>query len=520
MRHLVLVLGDQLNRDSAAFDDFDASLDRVWMSETPYETTHVWCHRLRIAFFLAAMRHFRDALRADGIQVDYAELAPRPEHDRGTTFGERLTLALERERAERLIVVEPGDWRVRDELIAASTRERIPLEIRPDRTFLCSTEDFNDYAGEHRGLPLESFYRWMRKRLKILVEADGSPVGGRWNFDTENRKGFGRRGPAPRPPLTRFVPDATTRDVIDRVERRFHDHPGTLSHFGLPVTRAEALALLHDFVDHRLADFGTHQDAMWIGEPFLSHSRLSAALNVKLISAREVIDAVLAAARERDLPLNSIEGFVRQIVGWREFVRGLYWRLMPSYAERNALDAHRPLPAFFWTGDTDMRCLQECTTQLLRHGYAHHIQRLMVFGNFALLAGVDPLAFHDWHMAMYADAIDWVSLPNAFGMSQYADGGVVGTKPYIASGRYIARMSNYCSGCRYDPTRATGNDACPFTTLYWDFLDRHRDRLADNPRMRYPLQNLAAKESDERARIRQRAAEWLARLERPNPSVL
>ncbi len=226
MRHLVLVLGDQLNRDSAAFDGFDATRDRVWMSETPHETTHVWCHRLRIAFFLAAMRHFRDALRADGIEVDYAELAPRPEDDRGATFGERLTLALERERAERLIVVEPGDWRVRDELIATAARERIPLEIRPDRTFLCSTDDFNDYAGEHRGLPLESFYRWMRKRLKILVEDDGSPVGGRWNFDTENRKGFGRRGPAPRPPLPRFVPDATTRDVIDRVEHRFDDHPG------------------------------------------------------------------------------------------------------------------------------------------------------------------------------------------------------------------------------------------------------------------------------------------------------
>src|SRR5687768_1057559 len=230
---------------------------------------------------------------------------------------------------------------------------------------------------------------------------------------------------------------------------------GTLSHFDLPVTRADALALLRDFVEHRLADFGTHQDAMWIGEPFLSHSRLSAALNVKLISAREVIEAVLEAHRERDLPLNSVEGFVRQVVGWREFVRGIYWRLMPSYAERNALDAHRPLPAFFWTGDTDMRCLHECTTQLLSYGYAHHIQRLMVFGNFALLAGVDPLSFHDWHMAMYVDAIDWVSLPNAFGMSQHADGGVVGTKPYIASGRYIARMSNYCSGCRYDPMRAT-----------------------------------------------------------------
>jgi deoxyribodipyrimidine photolyase-related protein len=519
MRHLVLVLGDQLNRDSAAFDGFDAARDRVWMSETPHETTHVWCHRLRIAFFLAAMRRFRDALRAEGMAVDYAELAPHARDDRGTTFGDRLALALSRERADRLIVVEPGDWRVREELLATAARLNVPLEIRPDRTFLCSTEDFADYAAAHRGLPLEAFYRWMRQRLQILVEADGSPVGGRWNFDADNRKGFGRRGPTA-PPLPRFEPDETTRAVIALVDARFSAHPGSLSHFDLPVTRTDAVTLLRDFIAHRLADFGTHQDAMWLGEPFLSHSRLSAALNVKLVSAREVVDAVLDAARDRELPLNSVEGFIRQIVGWREFVRGIYWRLMPGYAARNALEAHRPLPALFWSGDTDMRCLHECTTQLLRHGYAHHIQRLMVFGNFALLAGVEPLAFHDWHMAMYVDAIDWVSLPNAFGMSQHADGGVVGTKPYIASGRYIARMSNYCKGCRYDPTRATGTDACPFTTLYWDFLDRHRKRLADNPRMRYPLQNLAAKDADERALIRQQAAACLDRLDRPGTSVL
>ena len=505
VRNLVLVLGDQLNRDSAAFDGFDASCDAVWMSETPHETTHVWCHKLRIAFFLSAMRHFRDALRNAGITIHYAELANDPQDDAGATFAERLVRELEQHPAERLIVAEPGDWRVREELVAAAARCNLRLEIRPDRTFLCSTTEFADYARTHRGLPLETFYRWQRKRLRILVEPDASPVGGRWNFDADNRRGFGRRGPPLHAPIATFRPDATSRAVLALVAKRFAAHPGSLDQFTLPVERSQALALLQDFVENRLGNFGTHQDAMWLGEPFLFHSRLSAALNLKLITAREVVDAALASARSRSLPINSIEGFVRQIVGWREFMRGVYWWLMPEYAQRNALSADLPLPAWFWTGDTDMRCLHECTTQLLRHAYAHHIQRLMVFGNFALLFGVEPLAFHDWHMAMYADAIDWVSLPNAFGMSQHADGGVVGTKPYIASGAYIQRMSNYCQGCRYDPTRATGPDACPFTTLYWAFLDRQRDKLAGNPRMRYPLQGLDRKDPAELAQVRRQA---------------
>ena len=510
MRNLVLVLGDQLNRDSAAFDDFDASQDAVWMSETPHELTHVWCHQLRIAFFLSAMRHFRDRLGAEGIAVHYAALDGRADDDHGHTFGERLGVEIDRlathGRPAALIVAQPGDWRVQAELHATAARLGLELQIREDRSFMCSTAAFAAYARAHAGLPMEAFYRWMRQRHRILVDDHGMPAGGRWNFDADNRRSFGRRGPGWIDPPIAFEPDAVTCEVLKLVGQRFASHPGSLDRFDLPVTRPQALGLLDDFVERRLDAFGAHQDAMWTGEPVLFHSRLSAALNVKLLGPREIVDAVLAAAAARRLPINSVEGFVRQIVGWREFMRGVYWLRMPGYADHNTFDATLPLPAFYWTGETDMRCLRECTQQVLQHAYAHHIQRLMVFGNFALLWGVDPLRFHEWHLAMYADAVDWVSLPNAFGMSQHADGGVVGTKPYLASGAYIDRMSDYCRGCRYDPAQSIGDDACPFTTLYWNFLDRHREVLSRNPRMRYPLANLARKPAAEVDAIRGRAA--------------
>ena len=474
------------------------------MSETPNETTHVWCHKLRIAFFLSAMRQYRDSLAAGGCVVHYSELAA----DLAQSFSERITADVQRLRPARLIIAEPGDHRVRAEITETARTLGIELDIRPDRTFLCTTAEFAVYAAGRQGLLLENFYRWMRKRHRILLDEDGAPIGGRWNFDKDNRSSFGRAGPrnVPAPAAPALEQNETTQRVNALVARRFAQHPGSLDCFDLPVTREQALLLLQDFVDHRLDRFGTYQDAMWTDQPFLFHSRLSAALNVKLISAREAIDAVLAAARQRQLLLSSVEGFVRQILGWREFMRGVYWLLMPHYAERNSFDADRSLPAFYWNAQTDMRCMQQCTQQVIDHAYAHHIQRLMVLGNFALLYGVHPLAFHEWHMAMYTDAVDWVSLPNAFGMSQHADGGVVGTKPYAASGNYINRMSNYCGSCRYDPKKSVGTDACPFSTLYWDFIDRHREKLRLNPRMRYPLKALDAKPQSEVTQIRTRAA--------------
>jgi deoxyribodipyrimidine photolyase-related protein len=372
---------------------------------------------------------------------------------------------------------------------------------------------------------MEYFYREQRRRHRILIE-DGSdkpgrrrtgaptPVGGQWNFDAHNREAFSKEGPRDVPAPLRFEPDAITREVIALVERRFADHPGRLASFAWPLTRSDALAALHAFVAQRLPHFGRWQDAMWPNEPWLWHSQLSAAMNLKLLSPREVVDAAVAAWRSGAVPLPAAEGFVRQILGWREYVRGVYWTRMPGYVELNALDAQEPLPAFYWTGATTMACMADAIGQTLEHGYAHHIQRLMVTGLYALLLGVNPKRAHEWYLAVYVDAVEWVELPNTLGMSQAADalselGGPMASKPYIASGKYIERMSSgrCCAACRFKPGERTGERACPFTTLYWDFLMRHEQRLAANPRTVMQTRNLARVPDDERARIRQRARE-------------
>ncbi|MEM7397081.1 MAG: cryptochrome/photolyase family protein, partial [Verrucomicrobiota bacterium] len=344
----------------------------------------------------------------------------------------------------------------------------VPLEVREDRHFLCSISEFEAHANERKSLRMEFFYRAMRKKTGVLMEG-AKPAGGRWNFDPENRGSFGKKGPGESPGLPRFEPDAITRDVIKWVERLFPDHPGSLEAFNWPVNRDQALLGLRDFIETRLPRFGEVQDAMWTDEPFLYHALISPALNLKLLTPHEVIEAAEQAWRQDSdrYPLSSVEGFIRQILGWREYVRGVYWLTMPGYLDRNALNAQVDLPDFYWTGDTDMNCLRQVIGQTLRYGYAHHIQRLMVTGLFALLAGVDPKQVHAWYLAVYVDAVEWVELPNTIGMCQYADGGVMASKPYVATGKYIDRMSNYCKSCRYKPGEAVGPEACPFTTLYW-----------------------------------------------------
>jgi deoxyribodipyrimidine photolyase-related protein len=347
----------------------------------------------------------------------------------------------------------------------------------------------------------------------VLLEASGEPVGGQWNFDPENRGSFGRAGPPARPAPCAFPPDTLTREVIALVERRFASHPGRLERFDWPVTPVQAHTALQDFIAHRLADFGRFQDAIWTGEPWLFHSRLSAALNLKLLDPREVIRAAEEAHADGRVPLASAEGFIRQILGWREYVRGIYWRHMPGYLERNALDAREALPKFYWTGDTQMACLRDAIGQTLELGYAHHIQRLMVTGLYALLLGVDPRRVHEWYLAVYVDAVEWVELPNTLGMSQYADGGLLASKPYVATGKYLARMGNYCDGCRYRPDRAHGADACPFTTLYWDFLVRHRERFVRHPRLALQVRNLDRLSDKELSAIAARVDELRQTLE-------
>jgi deoxyribodipyrimidine photolyase-related protein len=397
-------------------------------------------------------------------------------------------------------VVEPGEWRVQEEL-----KKAVPgLIIQPDHHFLCSKEDFATHVEDRKQLRLEFFYREMRRRYKILME-DERPAGGAWNFDAENRGNFAKSGPGPLPAPVSFAQDSVTQEVIGLVEKIFPGHPGSLKNFNWPVTRSQALKGLEDFIFHRLPNFGRYQDAMWTGEPWLYHSRLSTALNLKLLQPAEVIGTAEKAYQQQQASLAAVEGFIRQILGWREYVRGIYWYFMPDYLRRNSLNAKMELPKFYWTGETEMNCLREVITQTLNYGYAHHIQRLMVTGLYALLLGVKPVEVHKWYLAIYVDAVEWVEAPNVLGMSQFADGGLMASKPYIATGKYIQRMSNYCAICRYKPEQTTGPAACPFTTLYWDFLMRHENILQKNQRMLLQLNNLRRFTQSEKQSIKEQA---------------
>ncbi len=501
MRHLLIILGDQLDPESPVLADADPDHDLIWMCEASEESTHVTSHKQRIVLFLSAMRHHRDWLREKGHRIDYITLDVKGHS--GTLSGE-LTKAIEKHRPERVRIVEPGEWRVKQAIEGACNRLSVPLDLLTDTHFLSTIDDFRAHAEGRKSLRMEFFYREMRKRHGILME-DGKPAGGDWNYDKENRKSFGKNGPGELPKPSHSEPDAITREVIDLVEAHFPDHPGSLASFRWPVTRRSALAHLRSFIDERLPSFGDYQDALWTDEPWLYHSLISSSLNLKLLNPREVIEAAEQAYHDGCAPLAAVEGFIRQILGWREYVRGVYWLHMPDYAGRNALGADQPLPAFYWTGETDMNCLRQAIGQTLEHGYAHHIQRLMITGLYALLLGVRPQEVHEWYLCIYVDAVEWVELPNTLGMSQFGDGGVMASKPYCASGKYIQRMSNYCAGCRFDPAKRTGDDACPFTTLYWDFLLRNQDRLQGNQRMTMQLRNLGRLGEQDRKAIIERS---------------
>ena len=505
-RNLIVVLGDQLDLDAAAFDGFDASLDSVWMAEVAEESIHVWSSKPRTVMFLAAMRHFALALRDAGRRIHYCRL---DEPENCGSLGAQLQGDVLRLRPAGLVMTEPGDWRVLQVIRTVARATGLPLDIREDRHFFCSVKEFAAHAKARKSLRMEYFYREQRQRHDVLMQRDktgASPVGGRWNFDADNRESFGAAGPSAVPPRASFEPDAVTREVMALVETRFASHPGQLKSFAWPVTRDQALRSMQAFIRERLPLFGRYQDAMWPGDPWLYHSHLSAALNLKLLNPREVVAAAVAAYRDGHAPLASVEGFIRQILGWREYVRGVYWTQMPQYLERNALGAREDLPPWYWTGATDMTCLRDALAQTLTHGYANHIQRLMVTGLYALMLGVQPKQVHAWYLAVYVDAVEWVELPNTLGMSQYADGGVMGSKPYIATGKYIQRMSPHCKGCRYDPSQRSGDRACPFTTLYWDFLMRHEATLAKNPRMALQVKNVARLTDAQKQAVGERAA--------------
>ena len=502
IRHLVLVLGDQLDAESSAFDGFDPARDCLWLAEVEDEARHVWSAKQRIALFLAAMRHFVVALRARGWPVRHARL---DDVHTSASLAAELRLAVQQLRPEALVMTAPGDWRVLQSLRAVARELGLPLTLRDDRHFYTTVREFGAHLAGRRQPRMEHFYREQRRRHQVLMTAQGEPEGGRWNFDADNREAFGPDGPGPLPGPPAFEPDEITAEVLALVQQRFADHPGSLHSFAWPVTRAQALLALQRFVAERLPLFGRFQDALWAGEPWLYHSQLAAALNLKLLNPREVVQATEAAWRSGQVPLASAEGFIRQILGWREYVRGIYWTQMPGYLALNRLDAQAPLPAAYWTGETDLACLKDALSQTLRHGYAHHIQRLMVTGLYALLLGVQPQQVHAWYLAVYVDAVEWVELPNTLGMSQYADGGLMASKPYAASGQYLQRMGAPCARCRYRPAERTGPRACPYTTLYWDFLMRHEALLARHPRMVMQVKNLARLNDDQRAAIRAQA---------------
>ncbi|MBV0910986.1 cryptochrome/photolyase family protein [Rhodobacteraceae bacterium ASV31] len=502
MTRLILVLGDQLSPEVSALREADMDRDVVVMAEVMGEASYVPHHPKKIAFLFAAMRKFAQSLKEDGWRVDYTALDD-PENTQA--IDRELLRRAEAHGADEVIVTEPGEWRLIEVLNDA------PLKVRqlPDDRFLASHGEFEDWAKGRKALRMEYFYRDMRRKTGLLMD-EGDPAGGKWNFDHDNRK------PAPGEvefggPM-RFTPDEITEDVLALVRDRFGSNFGSLDDFWFATDRGQARRALAHFIRGALPRFGDYQDAMLRDDRFLYHSVISMYLNAGLLTVMEICEAAEAAYRRGDVPINAAEGFIRQIIGWREYMRGIYFLEGPDYVRRNVLNHQRALPGFFWDAGTDMLCVAKTVQQTRDEAYAHHIQRLMVTGNFALLAGVNPYEVHEWYLAVYADAYEWVEAPNVIGMSQFADGGIVGSKPYVSSGSYIDRMSDYCGACAYSVKTKTGAGACPFNLLYWDFLVRHRDRFGSNPRMGQMYATWDRMKDDRKDTIRREAAVFLDRL--------
>lgn len=506
MTTLRLILGDQLSHALSSLRDIQAD-DIILMCEVMAEATYVRHHPKKIAFLFSAMRHFAEALKDQGHTVRYITLDAA---DNTGSFEGEVRRALQDTRATRVVVTEPGEYRLREIFANWQKNWAVAVDVLPDTRFLCSIDDFKAWAESRRQLRMEYFYRDMRKKYEILVEKNGEPTGDQWNFDKENRKSPPRGLTSPK--RLRHPKDQITKDVLTLVKTRFSHHFGNLEPFHYAVTREEALLELDHFITHLLPRFGEFQDAMVLGEPYLYHSLISSYLNAGLLLPLEICRMAEEAYRAGKAPLNAVEGFIRQILGWREYVRGIYWLHMPTYGDMNFFDAVEPLPAFYWTADTKMTCVSEAVQHTRDHAYSHHIQRLMVTGNFALLAGLDVKQVQEWYLAVYSDAYEWVEMPNTLGMALFGDGGIMGSKPYAASGKYIHKMSNFCTRCPYNPNETTGKDACPFNALYWDFMARHQDKLKQNHRLPYIYSTWDKFGSQKQNDIRTKAAEILNTL--------
>lgn len=503
---LRLILGDQLNLSISSLSDASQN-DLILMCEVKQEATYVKHHKKKIVFVFSAMRHFARELQRQGFNVRYVEY---DDPNNSGSFLDEIKKTLQTYRCNEVILTKPGEYRLLNDVQTWAHTLQIPVILRENNLFLCPTDDFTQWANGRKQLRMEYFYREMRRKHSILMDGN-DPVGGQWNYDAENRK----------PPATGLdipqtyhaAPDDVTREVLTLVETHFSDHFGDISSFHFAVTRDQALDALDEFIARRLQFFGDFQDAMLQGEPWMYHSHIALYLNSGLLHPMECILRAEVAHQRGVAPLNAVEGFIRQILGWREYVRGIYWLKMPDYKSMNVLEAKRPLPDFYWTGDTQMNCMRQCITETKRNAYAHHIQRLMVLGNFALLAGLEPQDVNEWYLLVYADAYEWVELPNVTGMILFADGGMLGSKPYAASGSYINKMSNYCGSCKYKPTVKNGPAACPFNYLYWDFIARNDEKLRGNPRMGLTYKSLDRMNEEKREAIQDDSTRFFTAME-------
>jgi deoxyribodipyrimidine photolyase-related protein len=504
---LRLLLGDQLNSKHSWFKTTDTNITYVLM-EVMQEQRYVMHHVQKILAFFAAMRNFAHQLTKNGHHVIYINLNDK---DNKQDFGQNLHWLIDKYHITRFEYQQPDEYRLDSQLKKICAKLTAATAVANTEHFLNDRYAVKNFFGDKNYL-METFYRDTRKRMGILMNGD-KPAGGKWNFDAENRKKYDGKVPLVEPLL--FTHDVSViKEMIGEEKVKYFGEVDTAK-FEWPLTRAEALKLLHYFCEHLLAHFGTYEDALLSDHYSLYHSRLSFALNIKMISPAEVVTQVLRHYQDHQdtISLAQVEGYIRQIIGWREFMRGVYWAKMPAYEELNFFGYDTPLPSWYWNGKTKMNCMGKCISQSLQKAWAHHIQRLMVIGNFSLLAGLNPDDVDAWYLGVYIDAIQWVEITNTRGMSQFADGGIIASKPYVSSAAYINKMSDYCKGCTYDPQKKYGENACPFNSLYWNFFDRNADKLANNPRigMMYNVWNKFTRE--EQQRINTQAAFYLAHLE-------
>jgi len=501
--NLCVILGDQLSSNISSLKNFKKNQDKILMMEVFNEATYANHHKKKLVLVFSAMRHFAKELQEKGVSVTYSKINKSQDN-----FTKELSSQCKKIQPKRIVITHPGEYRVLQEIKKWEKVLKIPVSIVDDDRFFCTIDEFKKWTEGRKELRMESFYQMMRKKYQILIDNNGKPKGGKWNYDIKNRKSLPKNHPDVPKPL-QHKPDDITKQVIAEVKKKFPKHFGDLEPFWFAVTHEQAKKSLNDFIKNRLSMFGPYEDAMAQEESFLYHSVLSMYLNIGLLEPKQIINKVL----EKDgIKVESVEGFVRQILGWREYIRGIYWHTMPKYSKTNYFGAKNKLPKFYWTGNTEMNCMKNCIEQTIKESYAHHIQRLMITGNFALISGIKPEEVCEWYLSVYADAYEWVELPNTHGMTLYADGGVLGSKPYAASGNYINKMSDYCKDCKYDVKQKEGDDACPFNYLYWNFFLKNQKKLEKNPRLWTVFSNIKKMSQEKKSQIRNNSKKFLIQI--------